>query len=725
MRVLAFALGACAWPCATADAQQAPLRAGEWVHETAAAFPGAEPTDDPENPHAWCVRIVDAVDRRPIAGALVQVPWHPSRGYPIEELHYQCAARADWDGWVRLPWDAVAGYRDYVFADAPGYAANEDCIPGEVECLLQRGVDVPVQVVDYTGRPVSDAGIELVLGCGHVPSQRRAVTDANGLAVLRDVQPSRTEDIFVTHPSCQFGAYELRRIWDDGRDPVVIDVVPGVAMEGRVVDARRQPVPGVLVGAREKTRPWSRTGRDGSFRLVGLAAWATIAVEAPAQLGFDRIEFPAPPAGVSRTVILGELERENTVDITVRDEHAAPAPEVRVALIRNSDGFTATAETDEAGRLRLLAPAGRYRLLADGELGVFGRNSMELEIREGKAASPVIVVPRNPTVRVDASKVIGFTVGITTATQFRQLDPEAIDGEDVPVPAGERATFRISLRHEGELIVRHVEVPAPGADILLEPLATTRLKGQCIGPDGHPSAAQLHVSSGMRAWVLAPGSAPESSTPDVMADTYLTGKVTWVAVPRDETLAPAHGETVLPPTGGEVDLGKIQFTHENRPNLRLILPLNLQGEGGTVVATLMGGRGRFENSLDEQDSIDVGLSGVTAGDWLRISLGDEVLPLQFRAPGPPPWQIAWPKARLQLTVRSAKNLPIADAVVIVDGTILRHRFDGVDRTEIRYLQAGAHSIVVAQKDHLARVYRLVIEDGETRELEVLLSPRED
>jgi hypothetical protein len=546
----------------TLSAQQVGLRADESVVETDDAFPGAEPRDASGADTVWCVRIVDAFDRRPIPGALVMVPWHPNGGVVDAELHHQCVGIADEYGWARLPWAGVHGFRDYVFADAPGYAANEYCHPGNTECVLQRGVDVPVELVDYTGLPVPGGRIELVLGCGHVPCQRSVVADALGRAILPTIQPSRHEDFFVWAPQCQYGSYRLRRTWRPGDPPVPIDVVPGRTASGRVVDRTGAPVAGVRIGPKdgdfEQQRPWTRTDRDGRFRLVGLEAWPTLVVQPPPQLGVADSLVQAAPPGVELTVVLGESFAGREVSVRAHAANGEPAPKVRIVAVRLRDGFTATAFTDANGTVALSLPNGRYVLSADGELGAFGRGERELEVGDANLDLVEIVVPKNPTVRVDASRIQGMTVGITTATQYRLLDDFAIDGADVPIPVGVRATFRVSLHEGDDLLVRFVEVSEPGSKLVLEGPPEMRVTARFVGPDGRPVPATLRLKRELGADGIERGGADSDAAATAEIPTRRTGTLTWIACPQDEALAQVHGDVVVE-SGKDVDLGEIRF----------------------------------------------------------------------------------------------------------------------------------------------------------------------
>jgi len=700
------------------EAQRDPqLREGESVFESRDEFPGAELRDGDGDARTWCVRIIDAFDQRPIAGARVEVP---AAAFVAGELHFQCTAVADRFGWARLPWPAVWGHHDYVFADAPGYAADEECYPGNDECALRRGVDVPIEVVDYTGLPVGGARVELVLGCGHVPPQRTVVTDADGRATLPDIQPSRHEDVFVWSPRCIYGAYRLRSTWRPGCAPVVIDVVPGVVAKGRVLDAQRRPVVGALVG-KKGGLPCVRTDRDGAFELMGLAPWSELEVTPPPMLGLANETFTAPPVGVARTIVLGATEELVTLPVTTAGPDGVAAVDVHIAAVRDADGLTVTGYTDEAGTAKLSVAPGHYRVFADGQLGEWGRCEVEVDVASGSAATVAIPLPRNPTVKVDASRVEDMRIGLTTAEGYRELFLDGKADVDVPVPVGQRATFRVSCDEHRELLVRFFDVPAPGGKVVLDGPPVTRLRARCVDPDGETVEASLRIERQIGAYSFDHVADEFASEP--VATTRLSGAVTWVVLPEREDLLPRMGELVLGEDGGEIDLGELQLQAFSGPELKVELPDDLMPADGWVRVALARANAFFASSLEE-DGTAIGLGAAVAGDRLQVTLDAEgVLPFSYLVPGPPPWTVPWPSASLRLTLRDAGGAPLTDGSVIVDGTVVSLYEEVAGELRLRAIEPGLHTLVVAQRDHLVKAYTLRFAADEERALDVQLTER--
>jgi hypothetical protein len=711
-------------------AQDEGLRAGETAFDTPLEFPGAERLDADGQERTWVVRIFDAVDRRPIAGALVQSPWHPDGGVVDAELHHQAVAITDEYGFARMPWATARIYRDYTFADAPGYCADEKCLPGEADYELLRGVDVPIEVIDWMGNPVPGGRVELVLGCGHVPPQRSVVTDASGRAVLPNIDPQRLDDFYVWSPGCQHYKYELYRKWLPGDAPVPIYVKPGGTVEGRVVDAAGAPVVAARVGAMwaaqgESGRPWTRTDRDGRFQLVGLERWRLLAVQPPPQFGLPHQLFMAPPTGVFRTLVLGSEPATQKVAVQVRAGEEI-VDDVTVAAVRIDDGFTEMARTDEAGLAELLLPEGRFRALVDGGLGPFGDSETAFEVGQAPRAPLTLNVPKNPTVRVDVSKVAGMGIAIATATRSRWLELPDEGTCEVPVPRGEPARFRITTDESG-VPARFMDVPPPGSSLVLEPLPSTTVWARFVGPDGKPVAASLSVFRPTWDAELGAGGGSEDAEASAAVITRHTGSLTWLAEPRDSSLMAQQGTLQARP-GGAIDLGEIRFAaapppESQVPELTVTLPEGLLGDG--QVRWCHDGSSKWGN-LDEGILQDPGLWHLTVGEILNIDVYG-AMAFRFVVPGPPPWVAPYPKGVLTLRVQSAAGRALSDVRVFVDGTARGHDFTREPTFALRGVTAGPQIVIVAERGHQARVHRLLFTEGEQRtllvELQDLPAPR--
>ncbi len=243
----------------------ASANAQDRIESTDALFPGAlDPLD-----RSWVLsRVVDDLTGAPIANAAVYFVRESDT--PLAgEFWFTRKVQTDKDGWLRAPvadierkWHIqVLRHRDYGVAARVGQG-------GDI-WRVGRPFDVPVLVRDWQGRPATGATIGFCGGCGHTPDLVNAVTDANGIAILKQIDPhSDIGDVYVQRTGLGLGYDSVR--WMPGAPPVVIDCDWSPAMHGTVVDHKGHPVAGAHVAALDVHRgPWAKTAVDGTFRLLG------------------------------------------------------------------------------------------------------------------------------------------------------------------------------------------------------------------------------------------------------------------------------------------------------------------------------------------------------------------------------------------------------------------------------------------------------------------------
>jgi hypothetical protein len=396
---------------------------------------------------------------------------------------------------------------------------------------------------------------------------------------------------------------------------------------------------------------------------------------------------------------------------------------VGVATARDRDGLTVTGVTDEDVGVRLEVAPGRYRVFAGDSLGIWGRAEGAIEVAAGGEATVRLNLPRNPTVRVDASCVLDLDVHLVTTTEQRLLYSEEIDGADVPVPVGERVVFRVDVNAVGERCSHFIEVPGPGANVVLTGPPLTLVKASFVGPDGTPVRARLSLQ---RVAGEYRGYEDTNAATTASLETPLRGRVTWFAIPEQAGFDRRFGDIVL--TDDDVDFGEVHFTARTGPPLRIEVPEELREQRFQVKIAMTGEDKRFDVYqvyLDDEELTCNDTGTAAAGDRLQVSGGpDEVVPYSFVLNGPPPWTVPWPSGELSVTARSADGKLLTDGVVLLDG----HRVNfGEQRrgvVRLRAIQPGPHTLVVAQRDHLAKVYALRCVAGERRALDVQLSVRE-
>ncbi len=654
------------------------LRDGESARETSLEYPGSVPDDGNDPDLRWLTFVADAQTGAPIPHATIKIPHHAGGGTAPEDLYYVAEATADATGWVRSKVDYdLCRDLDYVIADAAGYAPMPRAHPWDERVELVRGVDVPIVVLDATGAPVADAVVGYHTGCWHLPDQRTARTDAHGRATIPSIDPNEGPyGILVESSSAHFGGYQFARGWRPGDPPVPIHTLPGRVVSGRVVTADGAPVPRAFVSTIDHDRPSRLTDSDGRFRLSGVEPWAEmVAYLPPNYASSNAVWFTAPP---SHTSI--ELTIPPTIEPTTRltamcvTPNGEPVVGVRASAVRTANGATYTGHTGSDGSLLFELPAGRYRILVDGELGPFGDAEAEVTIGVsstdeasgdsdaiGPSSRLEIVVRPNPVLRVDTSRVPDdASMRITTRTRSRDLDRDEL-ARGLPVPVAEPAFVRVSGFDAGEHYVRYLALPKPsdtnapfttnlGADpLVIEWVPATTVTARATTPDGAVATGVLVIE---REATSRPWSEDSPSTLPQMT-TRMLGSVDWTFLPEDHSLARATGTIHIPEGGGSMDLDTIRLEH--------------------------------------------------------------------RRPEP-----ADPLGSLEVYVQNRVGIPL-DATLIVDERVAWDASDhdaSPGRHRIDAIPDGRHRVIVSSPNHLSQIIELNIENGELRKLDVRLNLRD-
>jgi hypothetical protein len=267
-------------------------------------------------------RLVDDLSGEPLAGAevfLIAESKTPIGG----EFWWTHRGTADADGFVRI--DRPKGNRDWHIAVVKhartGVAVTRLADAGVVR--LGRGQDVPVQIVDWLGRPAGGAVVGFCGYCGHTPDIANATADAAGLANLRGIDLQQgIADLYVQHPGLHL-FYETID-WRPGDPPARVQCAHGPVQRGRLLDHRGEPVAGAMVcGGGLHRGPWARTGADGSFAILGGEPGDSphlVVLPNGREITFDA------PAGVDVVLRLPDL-----ADVDASDGSCAPSPETAPA----------------------------------------------------------------------------------------------------------------------------------------------------------------------------------------------------------------------------------------------------------------------------------------------------------------------------------------------------------------------------------------------------------
>ena len=379
-------------------------------------------------------RVVDAAVKTPLAGVEVRAAPSPAAIFAMRSMDLPSAvARTGADGRFTLRGLAAGtGYDLHLTRD--GYApktaeaapVEAGAVPPPLELALDRGRRGAGLVVDQGERPVAGATVTLESAPARgdrmrfpedpEPPRFTAASDARGRFEIAGLPAGRYD---LTAEARGFAPREVPGIevaggaGEQALGTVVLS--PGTALEGRVVDARGQPIAeaGVWVSAAGARSPWrglfvqeeepdARSAPDGWFRVADLAPGQAVDLQV-VRRGYAGAEVPGvvPPAEPV-TVTLQPAVR---VSGRVVDPDAKPVTGAEVFLMaeRQRGGFSGsrfagrTASDDEGrfvftdvepGTLRVSARAeGRQPAELTGVQAVAGKDVADLELVLAPGAS--------------------------------------------------------------------------------------------------------------------------------------------------------------------------------------------------------------------------------------------------------------------------------------------------------------------------------------------------
>lgn len=431
-------------------------------------------------------RVTDA-DDDPLEDAAVKA--YPARagfGFGPRRGAEPTEATTGPDGRFRIP-DLASGERVTLVVERSGFADRRlegVEVPGDepLTVVLERSARLAGVVVERGGEPVPDAWVTARVERTDrmQPSLARAASDEDGRFVLEDLNPG------VVNLEARSGDHrpaELRLEVEAGeeRDDLRLELAPGAAVEGRVLDAAGSPLPDARV-TQVVSQPGTRgasdtTDADGRYRLGGLAPGShSFAAEHPDHVRSVR---DLEVTGTSHRL---DFRLEAGLSVSGRVVGTAGEPvDGALVWLRPAGGrgffsrrLSATTGEDGAFTVRGVEP-GRYRLSARDD----GAATAELEEPVEVVGSPVqgLVLRFEP-----GAAVVGRVLGAELDDLSRLVVMAApLDGGGTPA--------RGNVDYEGRF---RVEGVTPGTWMVMtllgqgEPMATEQVEVE-------PGQSEVHV----------------------------------------------------------------------------------------------------------------------------------------------------------------------------------------------------------------------------------------
>jgi len=268
-----------------------------------------------------CRRIVDDASGRPIAGAelfLVKESLAPIAG----EFWSTRSATSDADGFVRVRIDDIEGQWDIQVLRADGHGVSSRSSSRAPIWRMAAAQDVPVLVRDWRGLPVAGAVIGFCGSCGHGPDLVHATSGADGIAILRGVDPHNDiADLYCQARGLELGYQSLE--WRPGDAPFELECAYSTPLTGKLLDHAGNAIAHAFVGTSDVHRgPWAKTRADGSFELLGAPEGSWLM----ARVGEREISFPGAATYPAVLRVPAGDSREGTVD------QAAPKSPPEIAM---------------------------------------------------------------------------------------------------------------------------------------------------------------------------------------------------------------------------------------------------------------------------------------------------------------------------------------------------------------------------------------------------------
>lgn len=572
-------------------------------------------------------RLVDDFTGEPIRGADVFLTGE--RSTPIAgEFWWDQRGSSDADGFVRIATRARGSIELVVRHPVHG---NVAVLRPEPLVRIGSTYKVPLLVLDWMGRPAPGAMVGLCGGCGHSPDIVNAMTDANGKAVLLDIDPRQDiADVYVQHPGLHF--YYDSVAWRPGDDPMEVRCGRSIVQTGKVVDHLGVPVAGAFVCGGSKHRgPWARTAVDGSFTILGAEpSDCPHKVELPGGREFHFGDASRYPVTIKLPDLADPKAHEASIDVPDR----ADAAEVEIAtkeIAVRVDG----------------APSARL------EFGVDHPGRPERSDVENTADA--VEVPRDGP----------FVLSVQDDTD-PVWNPRYFAFDDAR-RVGD--TLQVTWMPDALVVARVVDASGQPLAASVRWLRSAELATRGSGKDDsaeHPLVvADGRVGLQRRAgWSLIEF-APARGAADLRARTM------WVRVP-----APDRTQPVL-------DLGDIVLG--GPPQLRVVGADDKPIDGAEVGYARPGWQQAGESSKWPIDAQGAWLGpDLRDGDCVVVQVDDASLPFRTVLHGAGPWTITPPTGELRIVLVAPDGSPLAGGVTARD-----HFVEGTGEIVLRGLPEGA------------------------------------
>jgi protocatechuate 3,4-dioxygenase beta subunit len=365
------------------------------------------------------------------------------------------------------------------------------------------------------GEPVAEAQVRVeALDAGTLALAREVVTNQRGQFSVGGLMAGAYRVVARKDELVGTTALAVRLAVAATRDDLVVELLPGAAIVGRVKDTRGKPIANAAVWvvqgdlARGETPGQRRTrsGDDGRFQLRGLLAGGyRLRAEAQGMSSKEASVMVAGPKPVEVNLVLGD---EATVTGQVTDEGGRPLANVLVkGRVRPSAGGPLLADqtrTDADGQYTLHGfAAGSLQLSARDEAGIVEgpqgtlaageRRRIDLRLERGARLAGEVRFDDGPSAANVVVIAQSRSRGISVVLEARTDAGGAFDIG--PLPAGDVSVHAVAADQRSSWLWPR---DSQQVDLVLEKGARKtgvalrltrrdqRLRGLVVGPDDQP-----------------------------------------------------------------------------------------------------------------------------------------------------------------------------------------------------------------------------------------------